>query len=612
MQIDRKGLGIMKLYRFFILLVSVALFSTNTPAATVQNGLDYLERFFETDDPQYMASANAEFEAVLATTPNDYSARVYSAFTELGDLINDTDLEDLMDDFGFEYMDLGGTNGWGLSGDLAPGAPLPNSAVDTVWERVHPEIDDAYDMLAAIPSVWAGSVEISTNYFPVDTTVYVDYADVVAAKAALKSLRSFLNTIRAYDMNVDYEKLEWPVSLPSATITVDGNPADWDSIPVQLIGEEGDALTIIKAARSGNMLYLLVEKDDVEDYYLDGSVAVKINGQPEDLYFYCQTYEGTVYSGWWLNDTSGTPLVQTNGNYLEMSFTLLGLTDAGMVDWVWMGYGDWWYESELEFPLNHPAQSLLSAYPDVLKTVRNTSALTDAKADLLEALTLAQTAGPLIKNRTGSQLHFLEYDPADAADYDELMEHVATIKASLSSPQLIAADGGLNDFDLYLGAFYSAPYLTRSMLPSYATEALFIDPTPGTFPDPTFAGVFPQLTQGAISAGLAGYPLNVPVLTGGVASQSTSSSKIEISWNPTEGATGYEIWRSTSPNVNGATRIATVSGGSYTDSSLEPGSTYYYWVRGTNPYQVGTFNTVPLIGTTRPRQAMPWLNLLLD
>jgi len=610
----------MKSYRFFILLVSISLFSTTASAASIQNGLNELKQFFETDDPQYMASANAEFKAVLASTPSNYSARVYSAFTELGDLVNDTDLNDLMGQFGFEYMDMGGMDGWGVTGKVdVVTAPLPNSAVDTVWERVHPEIDDAYDMLAAIPSSWAGSVEISTNYFPVDTTVYVDYADVVAAKAALKSLRSFLNTIRAYDMTVDYEDLEWPASLPTATITVDGSSADWSAIPVQLVGEEGDALTSIKAAQNGIMLYVLLEKADFIDGWTFGSwfdVLAKTTGVEDWLECECYDWGDGVNASLWVGDVEVFGAVATNGNYIEMSFTVPELTDAGIIEaaGLYANSPDYPFHeySELEFPLNHPASSLLATYPDVLNSVRDASALTQAKADLLQALTLAQDAGPLITNRTDAQLHFLEYDPVDAADYDELMVHIATIKDSLSSPQLIAADDGLNDFDLYLGAFYSEPYLTRSMLPAYATEALFIDPTPGTFPDPTFAGIFPELTQGSISAGLAGYPLNVPVLTGVVASQSTSLSKIDISWNPIEGATDYEIWRSTSPNLNGATPVATVSGGSYTDSSLEPGSTYYYWVRGTNPYQVGAFNIVPLIGTTRPRQAMPWLNLLLD
>jgi hypothetical protein len=247
-----------------------------------------------------------------------------------------------------------------------------------------------------------------------------------------------------------------------------------------------------------------------------------------------------------------------------------------------------------------------------MKSVRNASALTAAKADLLQALTLAQTAGPLVKNRTDSLLHFVEYDTADAGAYNEFMGNLSTIKASLSAPKNMVIDGGLNDINLHLGAFYSAPYFTRDLLPRYASEALFTDPTPGTFPDPTFGGILPQLTQGSLSAGLAGYPLNVPMLTGVVASQSTSASKITISWNPVEGATGYQVWRSTSSDFSTAQKIATVGSGNYADADVELESTYYYWIRGYNSYQTGTFNVSPIIGITRAQLAMPWLNLLLE
>jgi hypothetical protein len=512
-----------------------------------------------------------------------------------------------------------------MTGDFDPSAaPSPNSAVDTVWSRSQPAVDAAYNLLDVIPSSWTGTAEISTNYFPVDATVYVDYADVVSAKAMLKTLRSFMNTIRAYDnVTLDYAKLVWPVTLPTATITVDGNQADWTTVPAQLFGAADDDIQKVKACRSDTNLYMLVEMADFSApfyYGVEGSVAVKIDGKPAKLDF--DYYRNGEYVrselnliGEFIGDTSTNMMlsVQTNGNYLEMSFTLPGLTDGGMVDYVWMGWNSGLarHESELGFPANIPANSLLPLAPDVLKSVRNPAALTDAKADLNQALMLAQMAGPLVKNRTDAQMHFIEYDPADEAAYNELTNHIATIKASLSSPQLFVVDGGLNDINIYLGAFYTAPYVTRSMLPAYAAEALFSDPTPGTFPDPTFGGILPDLTQSKITAMLNGYPLNVVAPGGVTASQKESSSGISLSWSPVQGADWYEVWRSSSSDVGSAVKVATVDSGSYTDSNLEPGRTYYYWVRGGNDYQTGAFNVSPIIGITR-NLAMPWLNLLLE
>lgn len=614
----------MKLRFMFVSVISLVLVTMSARAATVQAGLGYLAEAFKTGNPTNVSLANAEFQAVVSANPTNYPARVYAGFAKLFNLMNDTQLNTLMSQFGFDYADMGGTNGWDVTGEFDPGAPLPNSAVDTIWSRSQPAIDAAYSLLDAIPSSWAGTAEIATNYFPVDTAVYVDYADVVSAKAMLQSLRSFLNTVRAYDLKLDYAKLVWPVTLPVAPITVDGNPVDWSGIPVQLVGEEGNALKKVKACRSGSTLFLLVEKANFADeqeywYQANGALSVKINGQPAELDFNYYRNGGYVYSelklrGELIGDTSTNMLlsVQVSGNYLEMSFTLPGLTEGGRVDWLWMGGWSSWVGSELGFPDNYPASSLLALAPDFLKSVGSPTALTEAKTNLIQALTLAQAAGPLIKNRTDVLLHFLQYDPADAAAYDELTNNIAKSKASLSSPQWFVVDGGLNDINVYLGAFYTVPYVTRSMLPAYATEALLANPTPGTFPDPTFGGILPDFTQSKITAMLNGYPLNVVAPGGVTASQEESSSKISLSWYPVEGADTYEVWRSTQPNVGSAIKVATVSGGSYTDSNLEPGSTYYYWVRGVNSYQVGAFNVSPIIGITRARAAMPWLNLLLE
>ena len=75
-----------------------------------------------------------------------------------------------------------------------------------------------------------------------------------------------------------------------------------------------------------------------------------------------------------------------------------------------------------------------------------------------------------------------------------------------------------------------------------------------------------------------------PSITGVTAA---SSSSVTVTWTPKLGATSYYLYRGTSANSSSATKIATVSGTSYTDtSSHSTGTQYYYWVKAVTP--VGT------------------------
>jgi fibronectin type 3 domain-containing protein len=60
------------------------------------------------------------------------------------------------------------------------------------------------------------------------------------------------------------------------------------------------------------------------------------------------------------------------------------------------------------------------------------------------------------------------------------------------------------------------------------------------------------------------------------------NAKVELTWSPSPGATGYNLQRAT---VSGGpyTQIASISGTGYTDTSVNNGTTYYYVVAATNP-----------------------------
>lgn len=70
---------------------------------------------------------------------------------------------------------------------------------------------------------------------------------------------------------------------------------------------------------------------------------------------------------------------------------------------------------------------------------------------------------------------------------------------------------------------------------------------------------------------------------------SKQQTSVKVTWTPEEGADGYELWRTSTPdNENSWSRIKTVNDGSqdrYTNQGLEKGVTYYYKVRA---FQLGS------------------------
>ena len=58
----------------------------------------------------------------------------------------------------------------------------------------------------------------------------------------------------------------------------------------------------------------------------------------------------------------------------------------------------------------------------------------------------------------------------------------------------------------------------------------------------------------------------------------TSPTAVKISWGKVSGKSGYEVWRSTSPD-SGFTLLKSTSGTSYKNTKIAPFVTYYYKVR---------------------------------
>ena len=81
----------------------------------------------------------------------------------------------------------------------------------------------------------------------------------------------------------------------------------------------------------------------------------------------------------------------------------------------------------------------------------------------------------------------------------------------------------------------------------------------------------------ALSAENTGYVLGKA--TGVSATKGTVVNQVVISWTAVAGATGYQVWRSSVASSFAAAYIGTTTGTSFADSSAQPGTIYYYWVK---------------------------------
>lgn len=76
---------------------------------------------------------------------------------------------------------------------------------------------------------------------------------------------------------------------------------------------------------------------------------------------------------------------------------------------------------------------------------------------------------------------------------------------------------------------------------------------------------------------------SVPVAPTSITYSNVTSSDVTLNWTTSSGATGYKLYRATSYDSN-YTLIATLSTNSYKSISLQPNTTYWYFVRAYNSY----------------------------
>ena len=86
-------------------------------------------------------------------------------------------------------------------------------------------------------------------------------------------------------------------------------------------------------------------------------------------------------------------------------------------------------------------------------------------------------------------------------------------------------------------------------------------------------------------------PNGAPVAVTGV-NATAGTGQVTVSWNAVSGATSYQLYRTANSGSESATPSVTgISGTTFTDTGLNPGTTYYYRVAAVNSSGVSGFST---------------------
>lgn len=113
-------------------------------------------------------------------------------------------------------------------------------------------------------------------------------------------------------------------------------------------------------------------------------------------------------------------------------------------------------------------------------------------------------------------------------------------------------------------------------------------------------GVSPDSNEVSVSPGST---TAAPAAPTGLAAKPGNGS-IDLTWNPSPGATSYSVFRGTAPGAEGATAIGTTTSDRFTDSALTNGTGYYYTVAASNTggasAKSAETNTVPTAVVVAP------------
>jgi len=464
---------------------------------TVSAGVNLLVDFLgEEGSFGHVSLAEKCFDRALVKNPTSEDAFFYRAGTRLFLLKKNVSLNELGELFGVSYNML-----LGLRGELdTNSAPSVDWAVDDASPELLTALGLAMDDLDSIASNWTGTIEVSTNQFPLDETVFVDYADVMFLKSGLMAANTAVRLAMANTLNVPYERQSVLENGVELSIVVDGSTNDWAGLNTQLIACSSDAmLSSAQVAKDASNVYVLLRTDGFHtngDFNINGDACIEDDAS---VSFYVSRW-GTqaIFSSDTANEwIPSFEWIATN-NVVEVCLPIpIGFSvDSVRLDSIFISPEYWGESGELSSGMDVLGEDLLAAYPSVLSSVRSEPAMSLAESSLQEAFDLFLEADRLASNRTDALMHFVEYDPLYADTREEARVRIYEAHASLEAPVdlLVTNDFGeiLFEEQVYLGAYFQSNYVTRALRPQF--EQVLSQPLLNTLPDPTIAGIFPLMT----------------------------------------------------------------------------------------------------------------------
>lgn len=472
----------------------------------------------------------AKFEKIyakrIAKNGADYEARVFHALALLAGLAEHAQFKGFAKQFGYsvDYLHCTFTG----SPKLTAKSPAVNTMVDKALAVGVPVLKKALADLTAIPDDWTGSVTLSAATWPLDEDVYLDRADVQYARASLQATLASLYFLGGYDLTVDWTKVKgeanWRAKVPAfASLPAVGDDEAWSRVAP--ISTDLKVEAEVRVARVGNKLaFRMVVPDEVADsmsgmdvVLSDGTVNMDVDlelGDDADAYGTADLHvwnargdyeDGKSYQGfvsravtakvWYaVVDCSAVP------NFARRSWSATeGAFYGPNREWDW----------EVDDDQARMQRTLLEQ-TKFMQKVRNAARLTTAKNWTSQALNTVLLADAAVLARTDDVLHFIEYEPELEQKLDIARTNTRLALEALSAPVTFDLPHVVTNFspstnvafsllpgggvmDIYLGALFEGR-ITRALAPKTgltATRDLVADWD--LLPDPTFAGLFPQM-----------------------------------------------------------------------------------------------------------------------
>ena len=458
----------------------------------------------------------AEYKARMENDANDYEARILYAATRLGALAEDRQFTDYAKTFGFtvDWARLSVTPPKPTFGEDAAAI---NEMVDKTIELAEPVITDAQAALAGIPEDWTGSVTLNADEWPIDETVAIDVADVLFARAGLDAALAGLDYLGAYDLTVDWTKVDETVNLSPNTIPVlDAIPEDdedWEGArPFRAVAHDEmtgtDARIAGAFAISGSTLALrldlpyeagwLNETNQVgffDFYFGSGDVKLNVWGKiygEDGLGWTCGTETNVLCHAWIYGSGTNVPArIEICGNEMLLGVGMSDVNGFGARTWTirkgevsiraWLTPNEWIQTGCITWSAQSAAERRLLKFAEdqtaFFSKVRDIERLAASRSLFTASLERALAAdGKATARADDDVMHFFEYDPEDSALIAFARANTQRALASLKAPTAIdfaqvAAD--LDATGVATNKFRAADY-NYTLLPDEGVTRIYL------------------------------------------------------------------------------------------------------------------------------------------